>query len=248
MSPTGTYNSGPLVPGEYLVRVVAPGFKTVELPATVQVGNITTSSVTLEVGATTTVITVEGAAITLNTEQSTIQGVVTEATDREFAHQRPQFPGPRSARTRRANPRRRQLRSHEKGLSSISFGGRFGRTARIEVDGLDISDETVGTTTQNIPINSIKEFQVSQSSLDLATELTSSGTSTSPHDPAPMKCTDRASSTIVATQRRPRSATHRPYSIAAVRREPRRGVQEGQALLLWCVRAHKAGSPFQCNV
>src|SRR5260370_1058873 len=38
------------------------------------------------------------------------------ATDREFAHQRPQFPGPRSARTRRANPRRRQLRSHEKGL------------------------------------------------------------------------------------------------------------------------------------
>src|SRR5258706_105146 len=30
MSPTGTYNSGPLVPGEYLVRVVAPGFKTVE--------------------------------------------------------------------------------------------------------------------------------------------------------------------------------------------------------------------------
>ena len=36
------------------------------------------------------------------------------------------------------------------GYSSLSFGGRFGRTARIEVDGLDISDETVGTTTQNI--------------------------------------------------------------------------------------------------
>ena len=33
------------------------------------------------------------------------------------------------------------------GYSSISFGGRFGRTARINVDGIDVSDETVGTTT-----------------------------------------------------------------------------------------------------
>ncbi|HXA84104.1 MAG TPA: hypothetical protein VNZ47_03450, partial [Candidatus Dormibacteraeota bacterium] len=47
--------------------------------------------------------------------------------------------------------------------------------ARIEVDGIDISDETVGTTTQNLPASSIAEFQVSQSSLDMSTELTSSG-------------------------------------------------------------------------
>jgi hypothetical protein len=51
----------------------------------------------------------------------------------------------------------------------------FGRTARIEVDGLDISDETVGTTTQNVPASGIQEFQIQQSSLDLSTELTSSG-------------------------------------------------------------------------
>jgi len=176
MSPTGTYNSGPLVPGEYVVRVEAPGFKTVEIPATVQVGNITTSSVTLEVGATTTVITVEGAAITLNTEQSTIQGVVTQQqienlpiNGRNFLDLAQLEPGVQIQDGGNFDPTK-------KGFSSISFGGRFGRTARIEVDGLDISDETVGTTTQNIPINSIKEFQVSQSSLDLATELTSSGT------------------------------------------------------------------------
>src|SRR5467141_5317362 len=176
MSPTGTYNSGPLAPGEYVVRVEAPGFKTVEIPATVQVGNITTSSVTLEVGATTTVITVEGAAITLNTEQSTIQGVVTQQqienlpiNGRNFLDLAQLEPGVQIQDGGNFDPTK-------KGFSSISFGGRFGRTARIEVDGLDISDETVGTTTQNIPINSIQEFQVSQSSLDLATELTSSGT------------------------------------------------------------------------
>ena len=176
MSPSGTYNSGPLVPGEYVVRVEAPGFKTAELPTTVQVGNITTSSVTLEVGSTTTVISVEGAAITLNTEQSTIQGVVTQQqienlpiNGRNFLDLAQLEPGVQIQDGGNFDPTK-------KGFSSISFGGRFGRTARIEVDGLDISDETVGTTTQNIPINSIQEFQVSQSSLDLATELTSSGT------------------------------------------------------------------------
>ena len=61
------------------------------------------------------------------------------------------------------------------GFSSISFGGRFGRTARIEVDGVDVSDETVGTTTENIPSSAIEEFQLSQSTLDLSNELTSSG-------------------------------------------------------------------------
>jgi hypothetical protein len=61
------------------------------------------------------------------------------------------------------------------GFSSISFGGRFGRTARIEVDGVDVSDENVGTTTTSIPASAIAEFQLAQSSLDLSTDLTSSG-------------------------------------------------------------------------
>ena len=62
------------------------------------------------------------------------------------------------------------------GLSSISFLGQYGRSERIELDGVDISDETVGGTTQNIPASAIQEFQLGQSLLDLSTELTSSGT------------------------------------------------------------------------
>src|SRR5262249_39630022 len=61
------------------------------------------------------------------------------------------------------------------GFASVSFQGRYGRTARITVDGVDISDETVGTTTQNIPASAIQEFNLSQSTLDLSTGLTSSG-------------------------------------------------------------------------
>src|SRR6266571_210670 len=173
---TGSYNSGPLVPGDYIIHVEAAGFKAVEMPATVLVGNITPGTVTLEIGSESTVVTVEGTAISVNTEQSTIQGVVTQQqienlpiNGRNFLDLAQLEPGVQIQDGGNFDPTK-------KGFSSISFGGRFGRTARIEVDGLDISDETVGTTTQNISVGTIKEFQVSQSSLDLATELTSSGT------------------------------------------------------------------------
>jgi len=73
----GTYNSGPLVPGEYVVRVEATGFRAIEQTLTVQVGNITPGTMTLELGSGSTIITVEGSAVSVNTEQTTIQGVVT---------------------------------------------------------------------------------------------------------------------------------------------------------------------------
>ncbi|HKF26551.1 MAG TPA: TonB-dependent receptor, partial [Candidatus Acidoferrum sp.] len=172
----GSYSSGPLVPGEYLVRVEAAGFRAVEQTVTVQVGNITPANITLEVGSETTIVTVEGTAVNVNIDQATIQGVVTSTqienlpiNGRNFLDLAQLEPGVQIQDGGNFDPTK-------KGFSSISFGGRFGRTARIEVDGLDISDETVGTTTQNISVGSIKEFQVSQSSLDLATELTSSGT------------------------------------------------------------------------
>ncbi len=173
---SGTYNSGPLQPGDYLVRVEASNFKVIELPVTVQVGVVSSGSLTLQIGSSSTVVTVEGSAITVNTEQATIQGVVTTQqidrlpiNGRNFLDLAQLEPGVQIQDGGNFDPTK-------KGFSSISFGGRFGRTARVEVDGLDVSDETVGTITQNIPINSIKEFQVSQSSLDLSTELTSSGT------------------------------------------------------------------------
>jgi hypothetical protein len=43
------------------------------------------------------------------------------------------------------------------------------------VDGIDVSDEIFGSTTMNIPASAIQEFQLSQSSMDLSTELTTSG-------------------------------------------------------------------------
>jgi hypothetical protein len=175
LSSSGIFNSGPLTPGDFIVRVEATGFKTLQMPVLVQVGNISNGSVTLELGSASTVVSVEGTSVAINTEQATVQGVVTQEqiqnlpiNGRNFLDLAQLEPGVQIQDGGNFDPTKN-------GFSSISFGGRFGRTARIELDGIDISDETVGTTTQNVPVSAINEFQISQSSLDLSTELTSSG-------------------------------------------------------------------------
>ena len=171
----GEYNSGALIPGTYVVRIEAAGFKTLEIPIVVQVGQVANGNVTLEVGSSSTVITVEGAAVAVNTDQAIVSGVLTTQqienlpiNGRNFLDLAQLEPGVQIQDGNNFDPTK-------VGYSSISFGGRFGRTARIEVDGVDISDETVGTTTMNIPASALQEFQLSQSSLDLSNELTSSG-------------------------------------------------------------------------
>src|SRR5258707_7616828 len=174
-SSSGTYASGALIPGEYEVRIEAKGFHTQVLTVPVQVGNIASGSSKLTLGQSTEVVEVTGSAVAVNTEQATVQGVLSTQqienlpiNGRHFLDLAQLEPGVQIQDGGNFDPT-------NNGVSSISFGGRFGRTARIEVDGIDISDETVGTTTQNLPASAISEFQVSQSSLDMSTELTSSG-------------------------------------------------------------------------
>ena len=171
----GAYTSGALTPGDYTLRVEAEGFKTSEVALTVQVGVTAPGNIKLQVGLTTQVVEVQGTQVAVNTQQATVQGVLTTEqienlpiNGRNFLDLAQLEPGVQIQDGGNFDPTKN-------GFSSISFGGRFGRTARIEVDGLDISDETVGTTTQNVPASDIQEFQIQQSSLDLSTELTSSG-------------------------------------------------------------------------
>src|SRR5437588_12243019 len=174
-SGSGTYASGALIPGEYEVRIEAKGFQTQVLTLPVQVGVITAGNTKMTLGQSSEVVEVTGSAVTVNTEQATVQGVLTTQqienlpiNGRNFLDLAQLEPGVQIQDGGNFDPTKN-------GFSSISFGGRFGRTARIEVDGIDISDETVGTTTQNVAYGAIQEFQIGQSSLDLSTELTSSG-------------------------------------------------------------------------
>ena len=149
-------------------------FSSVSIPVTVQVGNTASANAKLQLGQENQVIEVRP-QIQVNTEQSTVQGVLTSnqienlpVNGRNFLDLAQLEPGVQIQDGQNFDPTKA-------GYSSISFGGRFGRTARINVDGVDISDETVGTTTADVPASAIDEFQISQSSLDLSNDVTSSG-------------------------------------------------------------------------
>src|SRR4029077_16514235 len=172
---SGAYNSGALAPGQYRVQISAKGFSSVSQIVTVLVGNTATINPRLELGQPTQVIEVQGSEVLVNTTQSEVQGVLSSAqienlpvNGRNFLDLAQLEPGVQIQDGQNFDPTK-------VGYSSISFGGRFGRTARINVDGVDISGETVGTTTTNIPASALQEFQISQSSLDLSNDITSSG-------------------------------------------------------------------------
>jgi hypothetical protein len=174
-SSAGAYASGALIPGQYTVRIEAEGFKSTDASLTVEVGVTAPGNFRLQVGQQTDVVEVQGTAVSVNTEQATVQGVLNEQqienlpiNGRNFLDLAQLEPGVQIQDGGTFDPTKN-------GFSSVSFGGRFGRTARIELDGIDISDETVGTTTMNVPLDAIEEASLQQSDLDLSTELTSSG-------------------------------------------------------------------------
>ena len=172
---SGFYNSGSIAPGNYSVKVVAKGFETSETQVVARIGNNSVADFKLKVGSESTTVSVEATAAGVNTEQSSVQGVLTASqiealpvNGRNFLDLAQLEPGVQIQDGTNFDPTKI-------GYQSISIGGRFGRTARIQVDGTDISDETVGTTVGNINSSAIQEFQIAQSTMDLSNDLSSSG-------------------------------------------------------------------------
>lgn len=174
-SSAGIYLAGSLAPGKYTVTVVASGFAKYSREIVVQVGETANGDIKLALGNQVTLVTVEGSAVQVDTSGSTVEGVLDRQqidtlplNGRNFLDMAQLQPGVQIQDGTSFDPTKN-------GFASISFGGRFGRTARITLDGVDISDENVGTTTQNVSEDAIQEFQIAESSLDISTSLTSSG-------------------------------------------------------------------------
>ena len=173
----GRFNFQNLLTGTYTVTVTKDGFrKFVAKEVTIKVGSVTPINISLEVGAATeTVNVVSVSEATVDTTRATVDGVVTPKqienlplNGRNFLDLAQQEPGVQVRDGGDFDPTKNQM-------VGVSMGGRSGRSTRIQVDGVDITDETVGTTTTNISNETIQEFQVSRSSLDPSTDLTSSG-------------------------------------------------------------------------
>src|SRR6266498_1114983 len=58
---------------------------------------------------------------------------------------------------------------------AATVNGSSGTGTRVQVDGIDVTDETVGTTSANISTDAVQEFQLSRANFDLSTSLTTSG-------------------------------------------------------------------------
>jgi len=173
----GRFGFQNLEPGVYSVSVEKTGFrKSVTTDVMVKVGSVTPLTVGLAVGDAKEVVEVVAIAdATVDTTRPTVDGVVTPRqienlplNGRNFLDLAQQEPGVQVRDGGDFDPTKNQM-------VGVSMGGRSGRSTRIQVDGVDITDETVGTTTTNISNETIQEFQVSRSTLDASTDLTSSG-------------------------------------------------------------------------
>jgi hypothetical protein len=174
----GYVNFQNLEAGIYSVRVEQAGFRRyVATDVAVKVGSVTPLTVEMQVGAQEEVVEVTASNIeaSVDSSRSTVDGVITAKTienlplnGRNFLDLAQLEPGVQVRDGGDFDPTKNQM-------AGVSIGGRSGRSTRIQVDGVDITDETVGTTTANISNESIQEFQVSRSTLDASTDLTSSG-------------------------------------------------------------------------
>jgi hypothetical protein len=174
----GYFNVQNLEAGTYTVTVQQSGFnKYIAKDVNVKVGAVTPLAVALQVGAQeqTVEVTATNTEAAVDTSRSTVDGVVTAKTienlplnGRNFLDLAQLEPGVQVRDGGDFDPTKNQF-------AGVSVGGRMGRSTRIQVDGVDITDENVGTTTTNISNESIQEFQVSRSTLDPSTDLTSSG-------------------------------------------------------------------------
>jgi len=74
---SGFYNSGSVIPGKYLVKVEAKGFETAGGQVNVKIANNTAVNFSLKIGQESTTVRVDASAVTVNTETTSVEGVLT---------------------------------------------------------------------------------------------------------------------------------------------------------------------------
>lgn len=177
-SSDGVFVAPLLLPGEYTVRVQAEQFAPADIQVTVEAGQTAMANAKLKLGSASTQVevTAMGGEVHVDTARSTVDGVITARqidqmpmNARNFLELAAMQPGVQIADGGNIDPTKSET------YRTIQILGRSGTGTRVTVDGIDITDETVGTTNANISDDAVQEFQLSQSSLDLSTSLTSSG-------------------------------------------------------------------------
>jgi Carboxypeptidase regulatory-like domain len=175
----GYFVARSLVPGKYTVKVDVTGFAAaIFTDVVVEIGQTSNVSPVLKVGTASEVVQVEGTAATLqvDTSRQTIDGVITAekieqlpVNGRNFLDLARLQPGVVTRDGNVIDPTKTNA------YRAVTVNGSSGTATRVQIDGIDVTDETVGTTMSNISTDAVQEFQLSRASFDLSTSLTTSG-------------------------------------------------------------------------
>ena len=175
----GFYEARNLPPGAYTVQVEQAGFSTATVEnVIVQTGQVAKTDVTLSVGTVSNTVIVQGteAQLQVDTTRQTVDGVVSAEkiqqlplNGRNFLDLASLQPSVRVQDGGNIDP------TKVNAYRAVSVNGSSGTGTRVQIDGIDVTDETVGTTTANISTDAVQEFQLSRSSFDLSTSLTTTG-------------------------------------------------------------------------
>ncbi len=174
----GRYSAGALMPGSYRVRIESPGYQTVEiLDLNMDAGATIRGDAALTRGDTLFTVSVYTQQDTVQALRHTVDTVITAKEIRNYPLVGRNFldlavlaPGVSVGGAGALDPTKSSVAYRRVGMA-----GRLGTGTRTQVDGIDITDPVAGGTVLNISPESVHEFQLSQSSLDPATPLTSTG-------------------------------------------------------------------------
>ena len=173
----GHYRILQLQPGSYEVAASGSGFKRSVLESVqVQVGQIASADVGLEVGGTAESVTVNATAeAQIERTDNTVSGVVNTKqienlplNGRNFLDLAQLQPGTEKVDGGSFDPTKANF-------TGVSIGGQAGRSTQITVDGGSVVDNVVGTTVQNFSQEIVQEFQVGLSNFSIATGASGSG-------------------------------------------------------------------------
>src|SRR5579864_4224648 len=176
----GLFSAPALLPGEYEVRAEIQGFRTLVRAATVVAGSGTTVDMSMSLGTTQEVVTVEAATAQINYDSHTVAGVITRQSIQDI---------PLNGRSSL------QLASLEPGVTvnpgatsqfnamfNVSIlGSNGGATAGsgvgpvITMDGGVINDEVEGGTSMNFSQEVVQEFQIASANFDASTGIAVGG-------------------------------------------------------------------------
>ena len=174
-SPEGIFSAASLPAGNYTIKASATSFRTMEVNATVQAGQVTSVDLELQVGAEAEVISVQDQVAQISYDSHDISGTITHediqnlpVNGRSFLQLSMLEPG--------VNVTPNNVGQFNKQFDvSILGASSANNSVRITVDGATVQDAITGGTQQNFSQEVVQEFQLSSTNFDLSTGIGAGG-------------------------------------------------------------------------